>query len=51
MASRQSEPAPVAVTIQPEISVQITTPSDPWESEELDEYGSLVEWESWEDQS
>jgi len=58
MASRQSEPAPafpvavpVAASIQPEIRVQLTTPADPWESEELDEFHSLVAWESWEDQS
>ena len=51
MVSRQSEPEPAPIVAHPEISVQITTPSDPWESEELDEYGSLVEWESWEDQS
>ncbi len=49
MASRQSEPAPALVP--PEINVQVTTPADPWESEELDEYQSLVAWESWEDQS
>jgi hypothetical protein len=49
MASRQREaPAPL---VQPEITVQVTTPADPWESEELDEYRSLVAWESWEDQS
>lgn len=47
MASRQTEPPPV----QPEITVQVTTPADPWESEELDQYQSLVAWESWEDQS
>lgn len=34
----------------PEITVQVTTPADPWESEELDEFHSLVAWESWEPQ-
>ena len=51
MASRQSEPAATPVIAQPEITVQVTTPVDPWQSEELDEYQSLVAWESWEDQS
>jgi len=32
-------------------SLQVTMPADPWESEELDEFHSLVAWESWEDQS
>ena len=49
MASRTREvPAPA---VQTEITVQVTTPADPWESEELDEFRSLVAWESWEDQS
>ncbi|MFL6248435.1 MAG: hypothetical protein ACJ74H_20600 [Thermoanaerobaculia bacterium] len=47
LASRQTEPAPV----QQEITVQVTTPDDPWDSEELGEYRSLVAWESWKDQS
>ena len=51
MATRQSEPAARPVIAQPEITVQVTTPVDPWQSEELDEYQSLVAWESWEDQS
>jgi anti-sigma factor RsiW len=32
-------------------SIVVTTPSvpaDPWDSEQLDEFGSLVAWESWE---
>lgn len=49
LASRSPE-APAAVA-QPEITVQVTTPANPWESEELGEFHSLVAWESWEDQS
>lgn len=51
ITSRQAEPPPVATaTMQPipEITVQVTTPADPWDSEELDEFHSLVAWESWE---
>lgn len=48
MASRHTTPAPI---VQPDVTVQVTTPADPWQSEELDEYQSLVAWESWEDQS
>jgi hypothetical protein len=44
LASRQ--PDPVA-TPAPELTVQVTTPADPWESEELDDFHSLVAWESW----
>lgn len=48
-AARQPEPPPAAVTITApaEISVAITTPADPWESEELEEFHSIVAWESW----
>jgi anti-sigma factor RsiW len=51
-ASRPSDPPPALPVAQsaPEISVQVTTPADPWESEELGEYHSLVAWESWEPQ-
>jgi hypothetical protein len=51
--SRPAEPpAPLSGHVQPtpEITVQVTTPADPWESEELDEFHSLVAWESWEPQ-
>jgi anti-sigma factor RsiW len=37
----------VAPTAAPEITVQVTTPADPWDSEELDEFHSIVAWESW----
>lgn len=49
MASRQSEPVPVTAIAPPvqEITVQVTTPADPWESEELGQFHSLVAWESW----
>jgi anti-sigma factor RsiW len=54
LGSRPAEPpAPLAVhhvQSAPEITVQVTTPADPWESEELDEFHSLVAWESWEPQ-
>jgi anti-sigma factor RsiW len=51
-SSRQIDPPPAsvqAVSIQPapEIAVQATTPVDPWESEELGEFHSIVAWESW----
>jgi predicted anti-sigma-YlaC factor YlaD len=39
---------PPAAVPTPEIAVQVTTPADPWESEELDEFHSIVAWESWE---
>jgi anti-sigma factor RsiW len=53
-SSPQFDPQPPAVaTAYPptDTSVQVSMPSDPWDSEELDEYHSLVAWESWEDQS
>ncbi|HYC58165.1 MAG TPA: hypothetical protein VEK79_01230 [Thermoanaerobaculia bacterium] len=40
----ETTPAPAPV----EIAVEVTTPADPWQSEELDEFHSLVAWESWE---
>jgi anti-sigma factor RsiW len=43
----QPQPAPVIVHHAPEITVQVTSPVDPWESEELDEFHSIVAWESW----
>ena len=48
-SSRQNEPPPAIVTVPaaPEISVQITSPADPWDSEELGEFHSIVAWESW----
>ena len=49
--SRQNEPAPPVTAAPADISVQVTTPADPWESEELHDFQSLVAWESWEDQS
>ena len=48
--SRQVDAPPATVTMQPtapEISVQVTTPADPWDSEELGEFHSIVAWESW----
>jgi hypothetical protein len=49
-SSRQVAPPPATVMAPqtaPEISVQITTPADPWDSEELGEFQSIVAWESW----
>jgi len=49
-SSRPVDPPPATVVMPPtapEISVQITTPADPWESEELGEFHSIVAWESW----
>lgn len=43
--------ATAPVVASEEITVQVTSSTDPWDSEELDEYGSLVAWESWEDPS
>ena len=48
--SRQVDAPPATVTMQPtapQISVQVTTPADPWDSEELGEFHSIVAWESW----
>jgi anti-sigma factor RsiW len=52
-SSRQVDPPPAAVPTAvstmpaPEIAVQVTTPVDPWESEELGDFHSIVNWESW----
>lgn len=40
-----------ATAAQPATTEIVSVPSDPWESEELDEFGSLVAWESWDEQS
>ncbi len=42
--------APAAVrtaTVEPQPIKEIVVPSDPWESDELKEFGAVVEWESW----
>ena len=39
-------PAPVAEVAA---AAELTVPADPWESEQLDEYQSLVAWESWDE--
>ena len=52
-SSRQVDPPPASVRTvtntqpAPEITVQVTTPDDPWDSEELGEFHSIVAWESW----
>ena len=46
---RQADPpaaAPVIETAQA-ISPEISTSTDPWQSDELNEYSSMVAWESW----
>ena len=40
-----AEPASAAV------ATDTSVPADPWESEELDEFGSMVAWESWDEKS
>lgn len=39
-------PAPAAEVAA---TAELTVPTDPWESEQLDEFQSLVAWESWDD--
>lgn len=46
--SRQPD-RPVAEVAPAEVSIQVTTSPDPWESDELSEFHSIVAWESWED--
>jgi hypothetical protein len=41
MLSQREEPAPVP---QPVVEA---VPADPWQSDELADFGELVEWESW----
>ena len=49
------QPAPTATVATAETTSAVTTdtsvPADPWESEELDEFGSMVAWESWDEKS
>jgi hypothetical protein len=40
-----SDPLPAAVTQPPAVEEEI--PSDPWHSDELQEFHAVVEWESW----
>ncbi len=42
----QREEAPEAPVPTP-VAVEEVVPSDPWESEQLQEYEAVVEWESW----
>lgn len=47
-----SNPAPVVTTITasaaaPATASESTVPEDPWQSEELKDYESIVAWESW----
>jgi hypothetical protein len=42
----QREETPAAPVATP-VAVEETVPSDPWESEQLQEYEAVVEWESW----
>ncbi len=45
---RVEEPAPVPVveTVQ-SVSPDMSTTTDPWQSDELNEYSSMVAWETW----
>jgi anti-sigma factor RsiW len=50
--SQRSDPpatATAVMTAPVDVSVHVTTPPDPWDSDELDEFHSIVAWESWED--
>jgi predicted anti-sigma-YlaC factor YlaD len=33
--------------VEPQTVQDTTVPSDPWDSDELKDYGAVVEWESW----
>ncbi|HEX2062640.1 MAG TPA: hypothetical protein VHK90_18005 [Thermoanaerobaculia bacterium] len=48
-----AEPAAVIATAEPAAAAatEITVPADPWESEELDDFQSIVAWESWDEKS
>lgn len=53
---RTIEPAATGTVTQtasigetPRISADTSIPSDPWESDELDEFHSMVDWETWGD--
>lgn len=46
-----AKPVATAAVTQPAAAEVVSEPSDPWESEELDEFGSLVAWESWEEKN
>ena len=43
----QREEVPRAPVATPAAAVEEAVPSDPWESEQLQEYEAVVEWESW----
>ncbi len=47
----QPEPAAAPVTNVAPAAESVTVPADPWQSEELDEFHSMVAWESWEGES
>lgn len=44
--SEQTSVQTVAQTSEP-LSLEASEPSDPWQSDELDEFQSVVAWESW----
>jgi len=43
----ETAPVPVVETAQSTIAPDTTTSSDPWQSDELKDYSSMVAWESW----
>ena len=47
--TRPGVPPPATVAAQP--AVEEVLPADPWESDELQDFGSVVQWESWIDES
>lgn len=52
LVMRNDEPAPVATPQVQEVrQLEERVPADPWESEELDEFGAVVQWESWLDET
>lgn len=49
LSATTSVSAPTAALPQPEPEDLAATTSDPWETDALDEYQSIVAWESWDD--
>ena len=48
--NKESEPpAPVSAPTEVTVAVPATEPADPWESEQLNDFQSIVAWESWEE--
>lgn len=41
----------VAAVTQPAATTEAAVPADPWESEQLDDFQSIVAWESWDEKN